>query len=68
MAPHPLQFSPQPSATDSQAWLNASTARISAEAGVSQGDHAQIRRSANEIKPMKENFRSMINPFSQVTL
>jgi hypothetical protein len=67
-APHPLQVVPQPSATNSQALLNEFTARASADARVSQGDHAQITINANTTKISGESFLSMMNPFFQVTL
>jgi hypothetical protein len=39
-APQPLQFVPQPSATNSQALLKESTARVLVNESVSQGDQA----------------------------
>src|SRR5688572_1899414 len=58
IAPHPLQFVPQPSITDNQARLNESTARASANSGVSHGDQA-LRAISTIAMPNHINFLCM---------
>src|SRR3990172_1051240 len=62
-APQPLQSVPQPSATNSQALLNESTARCSAWRFVSQGDQMQSVASNATTASPENLFLSMNSLF-----
>jgi hypothetical protein len=59
-APQPLQFVPQPSMTVTQALLNESTARVSADELVNQRDQADNAIKNMAIPILNDKFLGMM--------